>query len=677
VPTREDWLFGFKLLAVVALTLWVALRFDLPRPYWALATVMAVAQPLAGAARSKAAYRLYGTAIGAVGGLVMVPNLVQVPELLTLAMATWVGVFLYLSVLDRTPRSYVPMLAGFTAPFVGFPNVGDPTAMFDIAVSRVEEIWLGVICTTLILSIVLPQSVAPAIYKQLEQWFKEAREWVCAVLHGKPGSYTQTKRLRLACGATGLDAQITSLQYESTGSEQAAGAAATLRQHMLMFLPVMSSIHDRVTALQQLQAMTPRLQQELNELADWVATWPPRDPGIADRLRASFDSLLPRYHCMPTWIELLTTSLLTRMKDFIDLRQDARILEAHVIEGRRLQQPLSFNYTAAARSIRHEDHGIALLSAFAAFLAVIIAGGFWIASGWPDGATAPMLAAVACSFFASVDDPVPGIKKLLQAALIALALDCLYLFVILPRVTTIDMLILALAPLILVCGFLINRPQTSVMGVGTGLVFFTLLALQDSYKADFSVFVNSAISLVFGVGTAVVVTQLIRSVGAAFIARRLRRMNRDSLADATRHGGPDNALELAALMLDRIGLVAMRLNALPPEDAEWTAELLSEVRVGIDLVELDRSLPSLTAEEIQVTKDLIRAVGLHFEGEALHPSERLLTKLDACIRLFGTDEECMRRRRALLGLTDLRRSLFPDAPPFDYGPLTPAVSVAA
>lgn len=676
MPTKEDWLFGLKLLAAVALTVWVALRFDLPRPYWALATVMAVSQPFAGATRSKAAYRLYGTALGAAAGLIMVPNLVQAPELLTLAMATWVGVCLYFSVLDRTPRTYVLMLAGFTAPFVGFPNVGDPTSMFDIAVSRVEEIWLGVLCSSLILSIVLPQSVAPAIYNQLRQWFSDAREWTCTVLHGKPGSYTQTKRLRLACAATGLDAQITSLQYESTGGEQFADAVATLRQHMLMYLPVMSAIHDRVSALQKLQAMPARLQQGLTELADWIAstTW---DPVGADRLRTSFESLMPRYHCMPTWIELLTTSLLVRMKDFIDLRQDARMLEAHVTEGRRVQQPLLFRYTAAARTIRHRDHGIALLSAFAVFLAVIIAGGFWIASGWPDGATVPMLAAVACSFFAGVDDPVPGIKKLLQAALIALALDCFYLFVILPRVTTIDMLILVFAPLVLVCGFLINRPQTSALGVGTGLVFFTLLALQDSYKADFSAFVNSAISLVFGVGTAILVTQLIRSVGASFIARRLRRMNRYGLVDATRHGGPDDALELAALMLDRIGLVAMRLNALPPEDAEWTAELLSEVRVGIDLVELDRALPSLTAAEVQVMKDLIRAVGLHFEGEALHPSEDLLAKLDACLRLFGTDEECARRREALLGLTDLRRSLFPDAAPFEYDPLTPAVRAAA
>jgi hypothetical protein len=78
-----------------------------------------------------------------------------------------------------------------------------------------------------------------------------------------------------------------------------------------------------------------------------------------------------------------------------------------------------------------------------------------------------------------------------------------------------------------------------------------------------------------------------------------------------------------------------------------------------------------------MAKDLMQTVDVHFEGDALHPPEHLLAKLDACLRLFATDEQCTRRRPALLGLTDLRRSLFPDAPPFEYGPLTPAVGAAA
>lgn len=42
------------------------------------------------------------------------PTLVNSPELLSLAIAAWVGLCLYVSLLDRTPRSYMFMLAGYT-----------------------------------------------------------------------------------------------------------------------------------------------------------------------------------------------------------------------------------------------------------------------------------------------------------------------------------------------------------------------------------------------------------------------------------------------------------------------------------------------------------------------------------------------------------------------------------
>ena len=53
---------------------------------------------------------------------------------------------------------------------------------------------------------------------------------------------------------------------------------------------------------------------------------------------------------------------------------------AAILTDERLR---TVRYTAAAHAIRHRDRGIALLSAFAAFAAVLISGAFWIASGWP------------------------------------------------------------------------------------------------------------------------------------------------------------------------------------------------------------------------------------------------------------------------------------------------------
>ncbi|MBL7405882.1 FUSC family protein, partial [Escherichia coli] len=71
------------------------------------------------------------------------------PILLSLAVALWVALCLYVSLLDRTPASYLPMLAGYTAALIGFPAVDDPGAIFDTAVARAEEISLGIVCASL------------------------------------------------------------------------------------------------------------------------------------------------------------------------------------------------------------------------------------------------------------------------------------------------------------------------------------------------------------------------------------------------------------------------------------------------------------------------------------------------------------------------------------------------
>ena len=71
LPSWRDWLFSAKTFAGAMLALWIALRMGLDRPYWAMATAYIVAQPLAGAMRSKAAYRFYGTLLGAVATLAL------------------------------------------------------------------------------------------------------------------------------------------------------------------------------------------------------------------------------------------------------------------------------------------------------------------------------------------------------------------------------------------------------------------------------------------------------------------------------------------------------------------------------------------------------------------------------------------------------------------------------
>ena len=173
-PGIDDWLYAVKTFAAAMLALYIALAAGLDRPYWAMATVYIVSQPLIGSLRSKAMYRLIGTVIGAAATIVLVPNLVDSPELLSAAGALWTGGCLYLALLDRSPRSYLFMLAGYTAALIGFPAVTTPDAIWDIALARVEEIWLGIICTTVVHVVVFPRELGPLLSKRILAWVTNA-----------------------------------------------------------------------------------------------------------------------------------------------------------------------------------------------------------------------------------------------------------------------------------------------------------------------------------------------------------------------------------------------------------------------------------------------------------------------------------------------------------------------
>ena len=200
-----------------------------------------------------------------------------------------------------------------------------------------------------------------------------------------PTGNSQAKRLQLASDAVAFDALATPLRYDMTGAERSAEAMATLRQHMLMFLPIVSAIADRIETLERAGALPQRLRSLLDDMAGWLASGT-TDPAEAARLRQAGGDIDPAFGERAAWDELVVASLMARLADFIDLRQDARLLQRHIADGTPVTEELTFRYTAAARTIRHRDHGMALLSAVGVFLSILVTCAIWIATGWPDGA---------------------------------------------------------------------------------------------------------------------------------------------------------------------------------------------------------------------------------------------------------------------------------------------------
>jgi len=175
-------IFSVNCFIATILALFIAFSLNLKSPGWAMTTVILTSQPLSGVLRAKAVYRVMGTLIGGAAMVAIVPNLVDAPELTTLAIILWVALCIFVSLLDRTPRSSMFVLSGYTAALIGFPSVLVPGTVFDTAVSRVEEITLGVVCAAIVHSLIFPKSAFSAFEEKLGSAMADARRWLADAL---------------------------------------------------------------------------------------------------------------------------------------------------------------------------------------------------------------------------------------------------------------------------------------------------------------------------------------------------------------------------------------------------------------------------------------------------------------------------------------------------------------
>ena len=683
--SRAELLFSGKSFAAAMLAMYLASRAGLPRPFWALMTTYIVAHPLAGAVRSKAVYRFCGTLIGSTATVLLVPALSNAPELLTLVLALWVGLCLCISLLDRTPRSYVFMLAGYTAALIGFPSVQTPLALFDTAVARVEEIGLGIFCATLVHSLVLPAGLAPTVLGLLDRTLQDARKWLGDLLQpAGRSSNADPKRLdddrrRLAGDITQLRLLSTHVPFDTTHLRWTAGAIRAMQDRVAALTPALSAVEDRLQALEQAEGrLAPDVAAVLSRAAQWLReeAEPTGDAATrAERLQAlrrAIDvlSATPASAEQQTpWGRALRIGLAGRLAELVDGWTACAQLRLDIDEGLKGAAPLRRTAALGSR-VLHRDYGMALLSALAAVIAICLCGAFWIVTGWPMGSAATMMAAVFCCFFATMDDPVPAIHGFLKWTLLSIPISALYVLVLMPTVQDFGMLVVICAPLFLLLGLYLPRPTHFMPAMALIFGVAGTLALHDTASSDLVSFLNSMIGQIVGVVVAARVTRLVRSVGADWSARRIQRATWRELGDMAASSQPQYAQSdaYAVRMLDRIGLLAPRI-AQAGGTVEGVAanDALRDLRMGADIAVLQRVRAQLPlATSAALLGGISRFFRQRSEGRMNPRPPGLLPQIDEALNamLEARDTAASSTSRAAVtALVGLRRNLFPDAPP--------------
>jgi len=680
LPNVRETIFSLKSYLSAIMALYLAYSIGLPRPFWAMTTAYVVAQPWSGAVRSKALYRLVGTFIGSAATVYMVPRLSNSPVVMTAAMVLWVGACLYMSVLDRTPRSYLFMLAGYTAAMIGFPSVTDPSLVFDTALARVEEISLGIVCATLIHSIVLPRGLAPALTLQLDKAVRDARNWMHDTLSGQNAEQRDRDRRVLANDITQLRLLSTHVPFDTGNLRWTSGAVRAMQDQISALTPAVSAVEDRLRALQANDQPLPEpVSALLHDISEWINAGAQASHETAVQLRAAVTALTPAIDSHSTWRDALLTSLMTRLRELIDTYDECLALRREIragLQGAPLRSPM--RPTRGARdpnAALHRDHGMALLSALAAGVAISVCCAFWIGTAWSNGATAAMMAAIFSCFFASQDNPVPGIMQFLTYTVYSIPVSALYLLGIMPAIHSFEMLALAMLPTAFILGIFIARPASAGKAMAMLFGFLGTMALQDTNTADVVSFIDTQVAQCIGVATAAIIAAIFRTVSADWSARRIQAANWKELATLASSPRAQSRHTYAARMLDRIGLLQPRLALAKRPDDLVAADALKDLRVGRDITELQHARRHLPMAEPTI-QPVLNSLAQFFRARSSwrigEKTPEFLAQIDRALSsVAATPQGLAARDRAVVALVGIRRAFFPDAP--DYQPAHPTL----
>lgn len=638
-------LYSVKSFAAAMFAYYIALSIGLERPSWAIITVYIVSQTSVGASLSRCVYRLVGTAIGAGATVLIVPVFVNMPILCSVILAGWITFCLYLSLLERTPRAYAFVLAGYTASLIGFPAVFDPGAIFVTAIIRVQEIIIGILCAALIHRYILPKRILGQFNTKISETLCSARQMIADTLTGQPDE--ASGNLRLALELQFLQGVNHHLPYDFAISVPATRVRKAIHDRLARLLIVSCELRD---CIQMINTIPADMQILLKDIEDWLACENEGEQKIAgDALRERSAKLTDRLASNAlTFEEARQVSFVRHLKEAIILLQQCQRLAEAIHHAKPTQ--LQAEDKVVKGYVFHRDRLSAARTALGAFVIILSGCMIWIYSAWPDGSTAVSLLGVCCTLFGSFDTPAPHIVKYIIGSVWGVMISLLYSFALLPQVTEFSVLVAVLAPAYLLAGSLQARPPTTFMAMGITLTLPILCELGAHYSGDFAVAVNTSIALFSATGFAVVSMSLLQTVQADSAINRLLQICRRDIRRSVKGAFTTDEVHWTNLMIDRTALLLPRLQRSKHSSGQVLNDMLRYLRTGLSVMHLRGFYTQMSSETAKEIHEVLCLLPLEADTSALR--QRIQSMIG--MYLQAADEQS---RQLIERLIDLHSAL--------------------
>lgn len=529
------WIYLGKVLIASYLTLWLAMRLELPQPSTAITTVFIVMQPHSGHVLAKSIYRFIGTLVGSSFMVLLMALFAQSTELFLAGLALWVGLCSGGAARNRNFRAYGFVLAGYTAVMVGLPVVGHPQQVFMAAVWRVLEITLGIVCATLISATVLPKTSSVAMRNTLYQRFGRFAGFVRQRLRdtGDQAAF-ESANLGFIAEAVGLEVMRSVSVFEDPYMRQRNGRINRLNSEFMAITTRFNALHqllERVRlrgGVEVVQAVDPGLIA-LAELLKPFAGHP-----LTDRDAAVLSTELKVYKAgLPDRVRRLRAALQHTAPvadDLLDFHTAYELLYRFVDE--------LHSYAQTHASLADHNHvreqwnepfqprtnWLATLAAgLRAAVVLLVLSTLWIATSWPSGAAMTLVSALTVGLSAFSANPRRMSFQIACGTLLAAVIGIFEVFFVYPMIDGFPLLCVVMAPVIVLGSFWLARPQLAGYGLGM-LVFFG----TSSVPANLTLYnpyglINDYLAMVFGMLVCAAAGAIILPPNSPWLWRRLEQ----------------------------------------------------------------------------------------------------------------------------------------------------------
>ncbi|MDA3451864.1 MULTISPECIES: FUSC family protein [Acinetobacter] len=668
-PSRLDLIFALKTFIAGMLALFVSFELDLINPMWSIGTVLIIANPYSGMVSSKCVYRVVGTIGGAVIALTLTPHLINTPWIFTVVLSLWVGFALYVSLLDRTPRSYAFMLAGYSTAMIVFNAITyiDQYNIFDIALARVIEISIGVISSAVVSATILPMHIGSAIKQRVIKTLKDTENLFANLLNTDSQQNNTQLLAAITRDTTDIHALAVHLSYEKGELHGMTKPLQEMLHQISMVVANLVALSERIKQLKELRFIETHAEK-LQQLSAHVVQFLEQKDLIIDEnilqlpdeFESDFASLM---ESASTHQQVLVAAMKMDVRHFISNVLAVKVLWQRIQQGNK-EIPDNITPMTTKYPSLHRDHGVAIRGGISAVLITFIVTGVWIVSGWKAGFMMAQMGAVTACILTALDNPVPVLRIFIWGSIASAVLVFVYAFGIFPHVTTFWELGLVLLPMFLFAVSMMANQMLMPVGMVLGINTMMGLNLHNAYSMDAVSYLDSSFAMILGVLVSLIVIDVVRAMSPDTSASRILALHYRAMRQAIYLPyGLDFKVHLRS-MLDRIGI----LNSKMVQSDEIKTSIHQALIESSSIVDLSR-LQEL-ANQFPQTSELTQHIGVlqqnldelfrakeNDENDTTALVERIYRALFELKQLASNVEDMTMRQRLLISLNNIAYSM--------------------